>query len=117
MRTPKVTSFTEAAVQRAMDEKAAKWGAPAGYYSVDTRALVVDRYRQIWRVKVRLFGGTVLHFEDIVFAKQGYEQDGKIIYHTLAEHIMTPQLAEKMFHIDARYPQTSRQAYAKWGHK
>jgi hypothetical protein len=117
MRTPRITSFTKQAVQRAMDARAAKWGAPAGYYSVEDRALVLDPVRQIWRVKIRLFSGAVSHFEDVVFAKAGYEPTAPIIYQAIADSIMTPEIAERMFHYDARYPATSKQAYAKWRRK
>jgi hypothetical protein len=114
MRTPRITSFTKQAVQRAMDARAAKWGAPPGYYSVEDRALVLDPVRQIWRVRTRLYSGAVNHYEDVVFTKQGYDPTGQVIYQAIAASIMTPEIAERMFHYDARYPATSKQAYAKW---
>lgn len=62
------TYFTRAAVQRAMDRRAARWGAPAGYYAVDARD---SRSRgtstQIWHVAVRLFGGRQRHITPVIF--------------------------------------------------
>ena len=64
-----VRSFTKHAVQRAMDKQAEKWGAPKGYYHVECRAGVMNRFAQVWVIKVRLFGGAVPHYEFILFGK------------------------------------------------
>lgn len=95
--------FTKAAVQRAMDAKAKQWGAPPGYYTVEDRALILNDANQIWMVKVRLFGGSVLHIEDILFSKLGGLPNGNIIYTSKAAPIMTPEMEARRGSHQHRY--------------
>jgi hypothetical protein len=82
--------FTAAAVQRAMNAKAARWGAPPGYYSVQERVKKLSFEEQVWDVRVRLFGGRTSHHEHIVFIRENYEPDGPIEYCALASRYEGP---------------------------
>ncbi len=100
-----VTSFTRQAAQRAMDAQAAKWGAPAGYYSVGDRAAVIDRYTQVWTVRVRLFAGAVRHNQTIVFEKEGRAVGGNVRYRcTYQTFTKTGGKAVELFKLSDRYP-------------
>lgn len=70
MPTPGTRMFTAAAVQRAMDEHSARWGAPPGYYTVVARVRRMTGGTQVWQVKVRLFGGRTSHVEDVLFGHE-----------------------------------------------
>lgn len=110
-----VKSFTKQAVQRAMDEKAAKWGAPAGYYTVEDRAGVINRVVQVWRVRVRLYGGSIHHIEDILFNKRDRKSDGVIQYGmTYAHFLNNGGKPIKLFKLDHRYPTSSLEAAVHW---
>lgn len=109
------TSFTKAAVQRAMDAKAAAWGAPAGYYTVEDRAGVISRTQQVWRVRVRLFGGSVHHIEDIVFGKEGGYRHGNVRYeYSYDSHLRKGGKRIELFKLTERYPSSSLEAAVKW---
>lgn len=82
------TYFTQVAVQRAMDERAANWGAPAGYYKVGRRIARVSSTEQVWRVKVNLFGGSIQHPENVVFAKADGKHHKPIKYRDTQERIL-----------------------------
>lgn len=111
-----VTSFTKAAVQRAMDQKAVNsWGAPAGYYTVEDRAGVINRTTQVWRVRVRLFGGSVHHIEDIIFTKAGGYTHGAVTYKQSYQHyIAQGGRPVELFKLTERYPSSSLEAAIKW---
>lgn len=60
--------FTRAAVQRAMDRRAERWGAPRGYYTVEERTVRArGTGAQVWHVSVRLFGGRKRHTTPVMF--------------------------------------------------
>lgn len=80
MPLPGSTTFTEAAVQRAMNEWSAKWGAPPGYYSVQRRVRKPGPGLQVWTVRVRLFGGRIRHEEEVLFKRLDDAIDGPITY-------------------------------------
>ncbi len=100
-----VTSFTKHAAQRAMDAQAAKWGAPKGYYTVGDRAAVIDRFTQVWAVKVRLFAGAVRHTEHIVFGKELNSPGGNVRYaSTYATYLKTGGKQVQLYKIRTAYP-------------
>lgn len=110
-----VTSFTTSAVQRAMDAKAAAWGAPAGYYTVEDRGGVLSPTEQVWRVRVRLFGGSVHHIEDVVFEKEAGSRSGNVRYRTSYQrYINQGGRVIKLFKLDHRYPTSSLNAAIHW---
>lgn len=110
-----VRQFTHTAVQRAMDAKAAAWGAPAGYYTVTDRAAVISPVEQVWRVKVRLFGGGIQHFEDIVFNKPGGDRKASPAYMTTYErYVEAGGKKVELFKLTQRYPTTSLEAAVHW---
>lgn len=110
-----VTSFTKTAVQRAMDEKAAKWGAPAGYYVAEDRAGIIDPTTQVWRCRVRLFGGSVHHIEDIIFVKEGASKFGAVTFGTTYAHWVNKGGKRiELFKLTERYPHSSLEAAVKW---
>lgn len=104
-----VRSFTKAAVQRAMDRQAAKWGAPHGYYHVECRAGVMNRFAQVWVVKVRLFGGSVPHYEYILFGKDSI---GEVPQYRQRYATFLKQGGKRieLFKLDSRYETTSLEA-------
>lgn len=73
-----VTSFTKVAVQAAMDRRAAKWAAPAGYYAVNRRLRTVNSLTQVWEVRVRLFAGSITHVQTVLFMKKDGLKGGRI---------------------------------------
>jgi hypothetical protein len=85
--------FTSAAVQRAMNTQAEKWGAPPGYYSVQERVRKLSFEEQVWDVKIRLFGGRIAHHESVVFIRDNYEPDGPITYASVASRYEGPGAA------------------------
>jgi hypothetical protein len=110
------TSFTRAAVQRAMDERAARWGAPEGYYTVEDRSRIMrQHHRQVWLVRVRLFGGSIHHVEEVVFGKFGGKSNGHVEYVSTYEHwIRQGGKAVKQFPDNtARYPSMA-EAKQRW---
>lgn len=110
-----VTSFTKQAVQRAMDARAAKWGAPAGYYTVEDRAGIFNKVSQVWRVRVRLFGGSVHHIEDVIFIKEGGYPGGNIMYSESYQHYLNKGgKAIELFKLMHRYESSSLEAAVKW---
>jgi hypothetical protein len=71
-------TYTQHAVQRAMDARAARWGAPPGYYTVVERVSPRGSRPQVWTVKVRLFGGRTRHLEEVLFTQEGDSPYGDI---------------------------------------
>lgn len=110
-----VSSFTKQAVQRAMDDKARAWGAPAGYYTIEDRAAVISPVTQVWRARVRLFGGSIHHIEDILFNKFEERRDGTIRYGmTLQHYLNNGGTPVQLFKLDHRYAASSLEAAVKW---
>ena len=108
-----VKSFTKQSVQRAMDAKAAAWGAPAGYYTVEDRGGVLTPLKQVWRVRVRLFGGSVHHLEDIVF-KKDHKGDPVQYGQTYLHYLNRGGKVIDLFTPNARYANTSLEAAYRW---
>lgn len=63
-----------------MDARAAKWGAPPGYYSVMGRLRKLSHEEAVYQIKTRLYAGAVQHIEDVVFIRADYNPFGPITY-------------------------------------